>query len=48
MEARVDAPACSMLDTAVWARMREAEPLKRELQESWRDEDLARRAKVKG
>eukprot|EP00962_Isochrysis_galbana_P019127 scaffold5569_cov116-Isochrysis_galbana.AAC.7 len=48
MEARVDAPDCSLLDAHTWARMRDAEPLRRELQSSWRDEDLAKRAQGKG
>jgi hypothetical protein len=48
MQAREDAPACSRLDAGVWARMRDAEPLKRELQSSWRDDELAMQAQGKG
>jgi len=43
-EVAADAPPCALLDAEVWAKMRESEPLKRELQASWGDEDLARQA----
>lgn len=45
VEAAVSAPDCPLLDVSAWAQLRESEALRRELRQSWSDENLAVRAR---